>query len=103
MFAANQYVIRHATPGDSDIVNRLARLDTQRPLTGNVLIGEIGGVPAAAISLTDGRLVADPFTSTANLTPLLRVRYRAHRARLRQPSLAERIRAGTRMTRPAHA
>jgi hypothetical protein len=48
MFAANRYVIRQAGPTDADVVNRIARLDTQRPLIGDVLIGETGGVPGCA-------------------------------------------------------
>jgi hypothetical protein len=96
MFAANAYLIRHATPADRDALHSIARLDTQRPLDGQVLIGEIDGVAAAAISLENGRVVADPFMRTANLTPLLRVRYRAHRKRLQTPSLVDRMRAGVR-------
>jgi hypothetical protein len=103
MFAANTYVIRQAGPADSDALSRIARLDTERPLTGDALIGEIDGAPAAAVSLVDGRVVADPFMRTANLTPLLRVRYRAYRARLHTPSLVERLRAGVRPYAPAHA
>jgi hypothetical protein len=103
MFAANSYVIRHATLSDRDAIHRIARLDTQRPLSGQVLIGEIGGVAAAAISLEDGRVVADPFMRTANLTPLLRVRYRAHRSRLETPSLVDRLRAGARVRATAQA
>ena len=67
MFAANAYVIRHATGAD-----KLAELDSQRPLTGPALVGEIDGRPAAAISLTDGRVIVqdhDFVTSEQRLVP----------------------------------
>ena len=96
MFAANTYVIRKATEDDRDMLRRIAELDSQRPLSGPALIGEIGGAPAAAVSLADGRMIADPFQPTAHLTPLLRVRFRALRALGTTPSLVERLRAGVR-------
>jgi hypothetical protein len=98
MFAANTYVIRHVTGAE-----RLAELDSQRPLTGPALVGEIDGRPAAAISLTDRRVVADPFQHTAQLVALLRMRARAVDAADRQPSVRERLRAAVRVARPAHA
>lgn len=94
MFAANTYVIRQASPADRDLLERIARLDTQRPIDGAALIGEVGGIAAAAVSLSDGRVIADPFMHTANLVALLRVRSRARRAAVRTPSVADRLRAG---------
>jgi hypothetical protein len=87
MFAANAYVIRHVIGAE-----RLAELDSQRPLTGPALVGEIDGRPAAAISLADGRLVADPFQHTAALVAQLRMRARALSEHDRTPSLAARLR-----------
>jgi hypothetical protein len=101
MFAANSYVIRTATPADRDLLERIARLDTQASIVGPALIGEIGGVAAAGISVEDGRVVADPFMHTANLVALLRMRQRARRAAGRTPSVADRLRAGVRVHRPA--
>ena len=92
MYAAHCYVIRQATAADERTLHRLAELDGQRPLSGPALIGEIGGAPAAALSLTDGRLVADPFQRTAVLGRLLRIRAGALDAYSRTPSLAARIR-----------
>jgi hypothetical protein len=97
MFAANTYVIRRSTPADADVLSRIARLDTQRPIEGDALIGEIGGVPAAAVALSDGRVISDPFVRTANLVALLRVRHRALVAAQRTPSVSERLRAGVRV------
>jgi hypothetical protein len=87
MFAANAYVIRHVIGAE-----RLAELDSQRPLTGPALVGEIDGRPAAAISLTDGRVVADPFQQTAALVAHLRLRARALHAHERTPSVRQRLR-----------
>ena len=45
----------------------LAMLDSARPLAGAVLVAESDGLVLAAISLKDGRVVADPFFPTADL------------------------------------
>jgi hypothetical protein len=65
----------------------------QRPLSGPALIGEIAGVPAAAISMRDGRTVADPLTQTAMLRQFLRMRLGALQSYSRTPLLTERVRA----------
>jgi hypothetical protein len=96
LFPANGYTIRYATVGDVPALRRLAGLDSRSLFCGPALIGEIDGVPAAAVSLADGRVIADPFQHTAPLTPLLRMRARALRAFTRTPSLRERLRAGVR-------
>jgi hypothetical protein len=90
---ANTYVIRQATVDDEQAVRRLAQLDSQRPLRGPALIGEIGGQPAAAVALLDGRIIADPFRFTVQLTQLLRIRAGVLHAYWRTPSLPERLRA----------
>jgi hypothetical protein len=85
-------IIRNATENDRRALQRLAELDSQRPLSMPALIAENRGLPAAAISLADGRIVADPFEHTAVLRQLLRYRYGAGQAYSRQPSLSERMR-----------
>jgi hypothetical protein len=92
MFAANTYVIRMSTEKDSAAVRRLAQLDSRPQLTGRALIGELDGEPAAALSLGDGRVVADPFRPTAQLVACLRVRAEAWKAFEDTPSLRERLR-----------
>jgi hypothetical protein len=89
---ANAYAVRRATEADAVALEQLAGLDSQRPLSGPVLVAEIGGSPAAAISLTDGRVIADPFQHTALARRRLRMRADALRAYERTPSLAERVR-----------
>jgi hypothetical protein len=96
MFAANTYNLRIATEQDSDVLRRLAELDSRAPLTGRVLIGEIAGSPAAALSLSDDRVTADPFRLTDHLVACLRIRAGAIRAHEATPSLSERMRAALR-------
>jgi hypothetical protein len=64
--------LRVARPDDAPEVARLAVLDSRRALVGPVLLAEEGGVPRAALSLTDGAVVADPFAPTIHLVALLR-------------------------------
>jgi hypothetical protein len=90
---ANTYVIRQATADDEQTLRELAQLDSQRPLSGHALIGEIDGRPAAAISLEDRRVVADPFEFTVQLRQVMRIRVAAMHAYSRTPSLPERLRA----------
>jgi hypothetical protein len=99
MYPANAHVIRAATDQDVRALLRLASLDSQRPLGGHILIGEIDGVPAAAISLSDGRVVSDPFLHTALLTQSLRMRAAAINAIAETPSLRERISSAVRVAR----
>src|SRR4051812_26814245 len=66
--------IRPAFPDDARAVARLAALDSQRALVGQVLLAEIDGEPWAAIALESARVVADPFRPTAALVDLLRGR-----------------------------
>jgi len=91
MFRANAYVIRLATEHDAAALRRLTALDEARPLTGRVLIGEIAGEPAAALSLKTGAAIADPFERTEALRVHLRMRASAIEAVEREPSLRERM------------
>jgi hypothetical protein len=91
MYAANSYNIRIANDQDADALHRLAALDSKAPLEGTVLVGEIAGAPVAAISLSDDRVVADPFVPTAHVLATLRVRANGLRAFDRTPLLRERL------------
>jgi hypothetical protein len=95
MFAPNTYVIRKATDADAAALHLLRVLDSAPPLEGDdVLIGEIAGQPAAALSVSSGRVIADPFEPTAHLVTHMRLRASALTAAKRTPSLRDRIRAG---------
>jgi hypothetical protein len=107
MFSATAYTIRIATAGDEPALRRLADIDSQDPLTeGAVLVGEVNGKPDAAVSLADGRAVANPFVPTAHLLAHLRMRAGALGAYERTPSLTARLRAalsGAVLSRPVTA
>ena len=91
MFPADAYIIRPATEQDAATLRKLAALDSARPLTGRVLIGEIAGQPAAALSLKTGVAIADPFQATDRLRIHMRMRASAIEAVNREPSLRERM------------
>jgi len=80
MFAANAYRIRFATVEDASTLGLLAERYYQQRLVGRILIGEIDGTPAAALSLHDGRVIADSSPSTDRLVATLRMRAGAIRA-----------------------
>jgi len=84
MFPANTYKIRPATETEGVAL---------RELRGPVLIGEVQGRPAAAMSVADGRAVTNPFMPTASLVAHLRLRAGALRAFERTPSVGARMRA----------
>ena len=88
---ADTYVIRMTTDEDTRALRRLGELDSQPPLAGPVLICEVDGTPAAALSLGDGRVTADPFRRTEDLVAFLRVRAHALHAYQAPPSLRERL------------
>jgi hypothetical protein len=67
-------IIRVADASDAPALARLAALDAARPLHGQILLAESGGVALAAVSLDDDRAVADPFLPTAGHVALLRTR-----------------------------
>ena len=72
--AERELLIRLAGPDDRPALDRLAGLDSQAPLQGDALIAKLDGVAVAALSLRDGRLVADPFKRTAVIGDHLRLR-----------------------------
>ena len=102
MLSSNAFVIRLATDADQLALHRLAMKSGQAPLTGLVLLGELDGAPAAAVSLADDRRIADPALATDRLLVHLHARASGQRAHMRQPSVAKRMReALDRDRRPA--
>ena len=89
-------VLRPATSADAADLERLAALDSARPLAGDVMLAHADGEVRAALSLETGRSVADPFYPSLQLVPLLRAaagerpRRRSWRraARAARPALA---------------
>ena len=68
--------LRLASPGDERAVGRLAALDSSTPPARPLLLADVDGQPLAALALSDGSVVADPFQATADLIDLLRARAR---------------------------
>jgi hypothetical protein len=93
MFPPNAYRIRFATADDADTLSRLADQGAQQSLAGRVLIGQMDGTPAAAISLDDDRVITDPSRRTDRVVAALRIRAGAIRAFEATPSLRERLAA----------
>jgi hypothetical protein len=96
VFSPTTYIIREATEHDAHALRQLADVSGEQPLEGDVLVGEIGGRPAAAISLKDDRVVSDAFGLALELPAQLRERARAFRSYEILPSLRERILKGIR-------
>ena len=69
---AQTIILRHATTADERALRDLAALDSQALPAGPFLVAEVEGQPHAALSLSDGTAIADPFEPTAELVELLR-------------------------------
>jgi len=100
MFPSNAYTIRVAGDDDTAALRDLAELDSRPALAGRVLLAEDDGVAVAALSIDEGRTVADPFRHTGVPLSLLRMRANALAAYDRMPSVRERIVAAMRVARP---
>jgi hypothetical protein len=86
-------VLRLARPQDAATLARLAALDSAPPLREPALLALVDGRALAALSLTDRRVVANPFAPTADIVDLLRKRAssvepRPQRRRLLAPRFA---------------
>jgi hypothetical protein len=66
--------LRLAGPDEAHVLRRLASLDDAPALTGQVLLALVDGEAVAALSLSDGRVVANPFLPTEAAVGLLRLR-----------------------------
>ncbi len=64
--------VRLAGAADEAALRDLALLDSATPLAGDVLVAERDRRLVAALSLADGRAVADPFVRTAEVRDVLR-------------------------------
>jgi hypothetical protein len=71
--AEGNLVVRRGRSSDAAALTVLAQLDSARPLTGRTMVAEEDGRLVAAISLHDGRVVADPFVPTADVVAMLRL------------------------------
>ncbi len=72
--------LRPAAADEDHVLRRLSELDSARPLRRPAVLAVVDGEPVAAISLSDGQIVADPFTRTEDVVELLRTRVATLRA-----------------------
>jgi hypothetical protein len=91
MYPASAYSIRLASDRDDAALRDLAELDSRDPLAGRVIVAETGGAIVAALSLDDGRSVANPFRRSDQAVTHLRMRAHGRRAFERTPSLRDRM------------
>lgn len=68
--------LRYAVFDDAPDLFRLAQLDSAQALRDPVLVAEVAGRLTAALSLSEDRVIADPFLPTAATVELLRARAR---------------------------
>ena len=93
MLNANAFTIRPARKSDEPTLAWLAALSSRPAVARPALIGDIDGMPAAAISLVDGRVVTDPFRPTPALCADLRLHRSGWRAPARRDAARKRVRA----------
>ena len=74
MIAMDSLVIRTATASDAEALQRLAALDSRDLAAGPHLLAELDGRAVAALSRTNGSVVADPFAYTDTIVAMLRHR-----------------------------
>jgi hypothetical protein len=86
--------VRAATQRDSEAVRLLAALEGVQMPSGPVLVAEVGDHVVAALPVTGGRALADPFRPTKHLVAMLELRARQLRAEGERPhhSLFPRVR-----------
>lgn len=89
---SDKITIRPAHPDDEAAIVRLAALDSAAVPPPPFLLAEVEGELRAALSLANGRVIADPFQPTLYIAALLRV--------YAGPGAAERPRARARRYRP---
>ena len=72
--AYDALVIRRSYPEDKGSLHRLALLDSAPEPHGPMLVAEREGVLVAAVPLSGGRSIADPFVPTKDILGLLELR-----------------------------
>ena len=77
MTASTIIAFRPATADDDRVLRDLSELDSHRPLSRPAVLAVVDGAPVAAVSLSSGEIVADPFTRTEDVVALLRARVAA--------------------------
>jgi hypothetical protein len=92
MFSATAYVIRDIHIADVPELVRLGWDSEEDWPGGQILVGEINGVVAAALAVDENRSVLAALRGAPFLLAHMRARGAGIRARRRTPSVADRIR-----------
>jgi hypothetical protein len=92
MFSATAHVIRDIRVDDVPELVRLGWATREDWPTGHILIGELGGVVAAALAIDENRTLAADVDGAPFLLAHMRARAAGIKAHWRTPSVAERIR-----------
>jgi hypothetical protein len=90
MTSTSTIVLQHAAAEHERALRDLSQLDSARVVTRPALMAVVDGRLVAAASLHDGRIVADPFTESAEAVALLRVRAAELRSDARRRTLFPR-------------
>ena len=77
MINSSVIAFRSATADDDRVLRDLSELDSARPVQRPAVLAIVDDAPVAAVSLSDGRIVADPFTRTEDVVAMLRARVAA--------------------------
>ena len=81
--------VRLAEVADTPALKRVAERDSRLLPEGDLLVGVMGGEIRAAVSLSSGESIADPFHPTAALAELLALH--AKQARDERPGTRDRV------------
>jgi hypothetical protein len=87
------FTVRRAEESDDPTLGYLASMAFAPAVRRPALIGEVDGVPVAAISLGDGRVVADPYHPAPGLVHHLQLHRSGWRARGSRDALRRHVRA----------
>jgi hypothetical protein len=71
--AVAQVTIREADASDAPALRRLAELDSGRVPAQPMLIAEVGGSIRAAVSMSSGDVIADPFHPTQEVVEMMKI------------------------------
>jgi hypothetical protein len=94
MTSTSTIILQQATAHDDAALREVSQLDSARVIARPALMAIVDGRLVAAVSLDDGRIVADPFVATEEAVRLLRLRRHTLKAGAR-----ERRRSGRRALR----
>ena len=92
MYSATTFAIRDARPQDVPELVRLGWSTEDAWPSGQILVGEIDGVVAAALAIDEDRCVAADVPGAPSLLAHMRARGAGIRAFRRTPSVADRLR-----------